>query len=248
MSKCIKIILPIVFLSVLQFACNQDSKPTDDTHVKTTSEAKLGLKEIDSSKREQEDKVILFFGNSITAGYGVELSESFPAVLQRRMDSLDLSYEVRNSGISGETTTDGVNRLDFVLGMLKKDPDIFVLELGANDGLRGLDLSQTRENLRQIIRSISERYPEVRIVLCGMEVPPNLGEAYTNEFRNIFSDLAEQPKVHLVPFLLDGVAGNPELNLPDGIHPTPEGHKIVAENVWEVLQSLISDEEEQNRV
>lgn len=240
MSKCIRLIIPIVWMSFLTVACQPEGNTNESIPVETTTQAKIGLEEIDSSNQEQEDKVILFFGNSLTAGYGVELSESFPAVIQRRMDSLGYTYEVRNSGISGETTTDGLNRLDFVLGMLKQSPDIFVLELGANDGLRGLDLSETKENLRNIMRNIREQYPDVQIILCGMEVPPNLGEEYITEFRNIFTELSSPNHVHLVPFLLDGVAGNPELNLPDGIHPTPEGHKIVAENVWEVLVRLLN--------
>ncbi|MEM6768597.1 MAG: arylesterase [Bacteroidota bacterium] len=186
-----------------------------------------------------EENVILFFGNSLTAGYGLELSEAFPALIQERLDGMGLSYDVRNSGVSGETTAGGKNRLEFVLGTLNQPLDIFVLELGANDGLRGIDLKETRKNLQEIINKVRSAYPEVKVILCGMEVPPNMGEDYIQEFRAIYPDLATLNQVELVPFLLDGVAGNPELNLPDGIHPTPEGHQIVADNVWEVMQSMI---------
>lgn len=197
---------------------------------------------ITESKIEKEQnlstgkKVILFFGDSLTAGYGLELEEAFPALIQKRLDSLNLPYTTINSGISGETTTGGLNRLDWVI---TQKIDVFVLELGANDGLRGIPLNETRSNLQSIIASIKKKNPETKIILAGMQIPPNMGPRYTQEFRQLFLDLAEENNLPLIPFLLENVAGNPDLNLEDGIHPTAEGHKIVMENVWKVLNKVI---------
>lgn len=185
---------------------------------------------------EGETKVILFFGDSLTAGYGLEPEEAFPALIQAQIDSLELDYTVVNAGLSGETTSGGRNRLSWVLN---QKTDVFVLELGANDGLRGIPLAETRNNLETIVNAVRERNPETEIVLAGMQIPPNMGKEYTTEFRGIFPELAKEQDIHLIPFLLDGVAGNPDLNQQDGIHPTIEGHKIVAANVWEVLEDVI---------
>ena len=183
-----------------------------------------------------QKKVILFFGNSITAGYQLDMNQAFPAIIQQKIDSLGLSYQVINAGLSGETTASGKNRIDWVLRTV---PDIFILELGANDGLRGLPLKETPKNLQVIIDKVKLINPEVKIVITGMEVPPNLGEAYTRQFRNIFPTLAKNNAAVLIPFLLVDVAGRPSLNLPDGIHPTPEGHLLIAELVWETLLPLL---------
>lgn len=179
---------------------------------------------------------ILFFGDSITAGYGLEEGRAFPAIIQQKIDSLGLPYEVVNSGLSGETSAGGLRRVDWVL---QQGVDIFVLELGGNDGLRGIDPSSTKENLQGIIDRVEARYPDATIILTGMESPPNMGEAYTSEFRSIYGELAESNDVIFLPFILEGVAGDPELNLPDGIHPTAEGHRILAENVWDVLRPVL---------
>lgn len=181
-------------------------------------------------------KTILFFGNSLTAGYGLDTKESFPSLIQDRLDSLALKYTVINAGLSGETTSGGKNRLDWVL---KQKVDIFVLELGANDGLRGIPLTETRNNLQTIIDEVRAKNSTTKIVLAGMQIPPNMGQEYTREFRTIFPDLAKENDLQLIPFLLNGVAGNPELNLPDGIHPTAEGQKIVRDNVWVILKELL---------
>jgi acyl-CoA thioesterase-1 len=157
-------------------------------------------------------------------------------MIQNRIDSLGYDYEVVNAGLSGETTASGKNRIDWVL---KQKVDIFVLELGANDGLRGIPLSETRKNLQDIIDIVKSKNPETEIILAGMQIPPNMGQDYTSEFRNIFPDLAKKNNLKLIPFLLDGVAGNPELNQSDGIHPTAEGYKIVTENVWNVLEEVL---------
>lgn len=189
---------------------------------------------LQSSKTK--DKVILCFGNSLTAGMGLNIDEAFPAVLQNKIDSLSLPYQVINAGLSGETTASGKNRVSWVLN---QKVDIFVLELGANDGLRGIPLNETRTNLQAIIDIVREKNPDVKIILAGMQMPPNLGEDYTTEFRNIFPDLAAKNDINLIPFILENVAGNPELNQQDGIHPTIEGQKILAENTWVVLKDLL---------
>ncbi|MDT0690267.1 arylesterase [Salegentibacter sp. F188] len=185
-----------------------------------------------------ETKTILFFGNSLTAGMGLDPEEAFPALIQQKIDSLGLDYEVVNAGLSGETTSGGRNRIDWVLN---QNVDVFVLELGANDGLRGVPLEETRRNLQAIMDKVWEENPDTEIILTGMQIPPNLGQEYGAEFRNIFPELAEENDVKLIPFLLEDVAGNPELNQQDGIHPTAEGQKILAQNVWEVLETVITE-------
>ena len=178
-------------------------------------------------------KTILFFGNSITAGYGVDPSEAFPALIQNKVDSLKLSYKVINAGVSGETSAGGNGRVNWIL---KQPVDIFVLELGGNDGLRGIPLAETKKNLQTIIDKVKEKYPGAKLVLAGMQIPPNMGAQYSTAFKNIYPNLAEKNKIALIPFLLKGVGGEVKLNQPDRIHPTPEGHKILAENVWSVLK------------
>jgi acyl-CoA thioesterase-1 len=180
----------------------------------------------------------VFFGNSLTAGYGLDTEEAFPALIQNRIDSLQLNYTVVNSGLSGETTTSGKNRLDWVLN---QKIDVFVLELGANDGLRGIPLGETRKNLQEIIDAVKTKNPETKIILAGMQIPPNMGKDYTTEFRSMYPDLAEKNQTLLIPFLLENVAGNPALNQADGIHPTTKGHKIVSDNVWEILQPVVTE-------
>ncbi len=187
---------------------------------------------------ETEDDIILFFGNSLTAAYGLDTEEGFPNLIQLKLDSLGMEYTVINSGLSGETTAGGRNRLDWVLN---QEVDIFVLELGANDGLRGIPLEETRNNLQAMIDMVRKKNPETEIVLAGMQIPPNMGMEYTTEFKNIYPELATKNDVALIPFLLEGVAGVPELNLEDGIHPTVEGQKIVANTVWNALQPLLLD-------
>ncbi|WP_423148430.1 arylesterase [Rubrolithibacter danxiaensis] len=184
-----------------------------------------------------EIKNILFFGNSLTAGYGLDdPSEAFPAVIQQKIDSLNLPYKAINAGLSGETTAGGKNRIDW---LLKQKVDVFVLELGANDGLRGIPVTETANNLQSIVDKVKAKYPEAQLVMLGMEVPPNMGGTYASQFRVIFRKIAEKNNMAFVPFLLEGVAGNVDLNLRDGIHPTGKGYKIVANNVWEVLQPLL---------
>lgn len=183
-----------------------------------------------------QEKVIVFFGDSLTAGYGLSTEEAFPALIQQMLDSLNLNYSVINAGLSGETTASGKNRLGWVLN---QEADVFVLELGANDGLRGIPLSETRQNLQDIVDAVKEQNPDTRIILAGMQIPPNMGQEYTEEFKKIFPEITQKNEAVLIPFLLDGVAGISSLNLEDGIHPTAEGHKIVAGNVWKVLAPVL---------
>jgi acyl-CoA thioesterase-1 len=185
---------------------------------------------------EAERKYILFFGNSLTAGYGLDESESFPSLIQMRIDSIGLPYQVINAGLSGETSAGGLGRIDWVL---RQQIDVFVLELGPNDALRGLDLDATEQNLRGILDKVLAKHPDIPIVIAGMEAPPNMGEEYTTQFREIYRKLAEDYNAALIPFLLEGVGGEPELNLPDRMHPNAEGQKIVRDNVWKVLQESL---------
>lgn len=221
-------VLPI-FLITINLLIGCQSQPE-----KNSQQAK---EEAPSETAAKENaKTILFFGNSLTAGYGLDISEAFPALIQEKIDSLGLPYTVINAGLSGETTASGSSRVEWVL----RDPvDIFVLELGGNDGLRGISTEETRKNLIEIIEKVRGTNSDVQIIMAGMQIPPNMGEEYTSRFKVIFPELAEEQNTGLIPFLLKNVGGIPDLNLPDGIHPTAEGHKIVAENIWEVLEPLL---------
>ena len=188
---------------------------------------------MDKADTTSQLKTILFFGNSLTAGYGIELSEAFPSLIQNKIDSLHLNYKVINAGVSGETTAGGKARINWIL---RQPVDIFILELGANDGLRGIPLAETRQNLQAIIDTVRLKSPEAKLLLAGMQIPPSMGQQYATSFRKIYPELAEKNNIDLIPFLLQGVGGDPKLNQPDGIHPTAEGAKIVAGNVWQVLQ------------
>ena len=181
-------------------------------------------------------KVILFFGDSLTAGYGLSPGEAFPALVEKKCNQNGTPCKVINAGLSGETSAGGLSRIDWVL---RQPIDVFVLELGANDGLRGLPLDQTIKNLQAIIDKVKKKYPDAKIVVAGMMVPPNLGPEYTTNFRKIFPALARKNDAALIPFLLQDVAGHEKLNLGDGIHPNQEGHRIVANNVYQVLSRLL---------
>jgi acyl-CoA thioesterase I len=183
-----------------------------------------------------QPKTILFYGDSLTAGYGLSTEDAFPALIGQKLNQRGKAVKVINAGLSGETSAGGLSRIDWVL---RQPVDIFVLELGANDGLRGLPVDQTEKNLQAIIDKVKAKYPQTRIVIAGMLVPPNMGPEYTTQFKKIFPALAKRNNATLIPFLLDEVAGNEKLNLPDGIHPNQEGHKIVANNVLKVLEPLL---------
>jgi acyl-CoA thioesterase-1 len=180
---------------------------------------------------------ILFLGDSLTAGLGVEQSQAFPALIEQKIQENHLPYAVVNAGVSGDTTAGGLSRLDWIL---QRPIDVLVLELGANDGLRGLPIAAMRNNLQAIVDRVKAKNPEVKIVIAGMQIPPNYGADYAANFRAAFAELAAKNHAALIPFLLEGVGGHLDLNQADHIHPTPAGHKIVAENVWRVLEPLLT--------
>ena len=190
-----------------------------------------------SAYAEEADssRVILFFGDSLTAGYGLDREQAFPALVQARIDSLGWNFEVFNAGLGGETSAGGLRRIDW---LLRRPIDVFVLELGANDGLRGIDPKDTHANLQRIVERVKAKNTKVAVVIAGMQMPPNLGAEYTKAFAAIFPALAEKA---LIPFLLEGVGDQPALNLPDGNHPNVEGHQIVAETVWATLGPVLEE-------
>jgi acyl-CoA thioesterase-1 len=192
-----------------------------------------------SMAQNADTKTILFFGDSITAGLGVDKSQAFPALIQQKIDSLGLNYEAINAGLSGETSAGGLRRIDWVL---QRKVDIMVLELGGNDGLRGIDLSDTKKNLQQIIDKVEAKYPGVQIILAGMQVPPNLGQDYTREFESMYPELAEKNDLPLIPMVMNKVGGNDELMQGDGIHPTPKGHQVIAETIWQQVKPLLKSQ------
>jgi len=182
---------------------------------------------------------VLVLGNSIAAGAGVSPQAAFPALLQQKVDSLDWDVTVQNAGVSGETTAGGRQRIGW---LLQDSVDVLVLELGGNDGLRGIDPSVTRNNLRGIIDTTLATYPEARVLLAGMQIPPNLGPEYTRQFRQVYPEVAKAyERVTLIPFILQDVAGVDSLMQDDGIHPTAAGHRYVARNVWSKLKPILQE-------
>jgi acyl-CoA thioesterase-1 len=190
----------------------------------------------ESSAGSAERKSVIILGDSLAAGFGLDLTEAYPALLQKKVDEAGLKFSVVNAGVSGDTSAGGLRRIDW---LLKRRVDVLVLELGGNDGLRGIPATATKTNLQAIIDRTKQKYPQAQIVVAGMQMPPNMGADYTAAFAKVFPDLAKANNAVLIPFLLEGVGGKPELNLPDMIHPTAEGHKIVAENVWKVLRPVL---------
>ena len=224
--KWMKWMVWVLFLMV-QTACGNDNAATANKK----SDAKT-----ENTTATTKTKTILFFGNSLTAGYGLDPSQAFPALIQHKIDSLNLPYKVVNAGVSGETSSGGNSRIDWIL---KQPVDVFVLELGANDGLRGVPVAETKKNLQSIIDKVKAKYPDAKLVLAGMQVPPNMGQQYATAFQQIYPELAQANNMALIPFLLEGVGGEAKLNLEDGIHPTAEGHQIVASNVWLVMRGVL---------
>ena len=221
-----------LLLILMVWGCGSSETKTDAKL--ETSSAATGQKT--SLPPASTKHTVLFFGNSLAAGYGVEPSQAFPALIGEKIDSAGLNYTVVNAGLSGETTAGGKSRIGWVL---RQPVAVFVLELGGNDGLRGLPLSATRQNLQAILDTVRRKSPQATIVLAGMQIPPNLGTDYTREFRELFKELADKNKAILIPFLLESVGGVPKLNQADGIHPNPAGHKIVAETVWGVIRPVL---------
>lgn len=183
-----------------------------------------------------EQPLIVFFGDSLTAGYGVEAEQAYPALIQEMLDEADFPHQVVNAGLSGETSAAGLRRVDWIL---RRPADVFVLALGGNDGLRGIPTEETQRNLDGIFQKVARNDSGTSLILAGMETPPNMGVVFTTAFRQIFPPVAEKWDATLIPFLLEGVGGEPEFNLPDGIHPNPEGHRIIAEKVWTYLEPVL---------
>ena len=190
----------------------------------------------------QETKRVVILGDSLTAGFGVDPDEAYPALLQQKVESAKLPFTIINAGLSGDTTAGGLRRVDWVL---RQPVDVLVIELGGNDGLRGIPISETRTNLQGIIDRAKKKYPNVKIVIAGMKMPANMGD-YAVDFEKTFPEIAKKNGATLIPFLLERVGGVPNLNLPDRIHPTPEGHKIVAETAWKTLTSVLTERANQN--
>jgi len=189
------------------------------------------------SNAKTDTKTIIFFGNSLSAAYGLDPAQGFVGLIEKRIDSLNLNYKVVNAGNSGETTSGGKERIGWILENYQ--PDIFVLELGGNDALRGLPVAEAEANLQAIIDAVENKLPSAKILLAGMLAPPNMGNKYTSKFAAMYPSLAKKNNAALIPFLLDKVGGQPELNLPDGIHPNVEGHLIVTETIWKELERLL---------
>jgi len=218
-----------LFLLIL-ISCNNESSDSNQSTTKTK------VVESQAEKSKKDKKVILFYGNSLTAGYRLDESESFPSIIEDKIDSLGLDYTVVNAGLSGETTSGGLKRIEWVM---KQQVDIFILELGANDMLRGLPIDQTKENLAAILSIVQKKNPEIKIGLCEMMAAPNMGEKYVKDFKKIYQDLSAPENIEFIPFFLNGVAGNEDLLLEDGKHPNAKGQIIVAKNVWNTLKKML---------
>jgi len=193
---------------------------------------------IASSLAVGEGKRILFLGDSLTAGYGIEVDQAYPALIQKKIREAGLAWEVIPSGLSGETSAGGLRRVDWVM---RRRVDALFLALGANDGLRGIEVGDTARNLQGIINKARNKNPDIQIIVAGMKVPPNLGRDYTVKFEKLYSDIAARNDAALVPFLLESVGGVKSLNLGDGIHPNPKGHAIIADTVWNILQGVLRE-------
>lgn len=218
-----------LLLALLAAGCNSDTAKTQSAPTPPAA--------AEAPAAKKGEAAILFFGDSITAGLGVDPDEAYPALIENKIDSLHLPYTVVNAGLSGETSAGGRSRINWVLS--RQPVAVFVLELGGNDGLRGLPLTDTRQNLQAIIDTVRQQDPHAKIVLAGMQIPPNMGPAYATEFKTLYGELAAKNHLTLIPFLLADVGGIAKLNQRDGIHPTPVGHKIVARTVWHTLQPLL---------
>ncbi|MEJ2319414.1 MAG: arylesterase [Gemmatimonadales bacterium] len=225
-----------VLLVSLVAACSGGDAPREPAATPATSGAAAAGALVSDSARA-EAPVLMFLGTSLTAGYGVDPSAAYPAVIQRMLDSAGYLYRVVNAGVSGETSAGALRRTEWLLQ--QETPVIFILETGANDGLRGLDPDSLLANMLAILERASRLSPPPRLVLAGMEAPPNLGPTYTDRFRAAYRTAASRAGAELIPFLLAGVAGVDSLNLPDGIHPTAGGHAVVARTVWGVLEELL---------
>jgi acyl-CoA thioesterase-1 len=226
-----KIILPAVnilsiFTSFFLYSCGNNDTPIDKVNTKN------------ESKKERFFK-ILILGDSLTEGYGVNENESYPFLLQKKLNEnltpkTGIPYKVINGGISGSTTSGGVSRINW---LLKSNPDFLIVALGGNDGLRGVPVDKIRENLIEILSAAKQH--KIPVMLAGMKIPPNYGPAYSKSFSKLYETISNEFKIPLIPFLLQGVGGNPKMNLPDRIHPNPEGHKLICQTVYQSLQNIL---------
>jgi acyl-CoA thioesterase-1 len=224
---------------VAALACSKGSGSADSVNAQASGlGATTRAVTHDSSPVVTRDarRTILFVGTSLTAGYGLDADSAYPQLIQRMIDSASLAYTVVNAGVSGETSSAMLRRLDW---LLRQPFDVIVLETGANDGLRGISVDAMRANVQRAIERIKDARPAARIVLVQMEALPNMGRAYTQQFRGAFPKLAKDNEIVMLPFLLDGVAGRTELNQADGIHPNYAGERIVARNVWKGLRPIL---------
>jgi len=231
-------LLMLVLLSLI--GCGGQSDATLERRDPAPADAEVAVNPRSSPSEgpgaSRELPVVLFLGDSLSAGYGLPEADAFPALVQQKITRAGLDFQVVNAGVSGDTSAGGLRRVDW---LLRRPIAVLVLELGGNDGLRGVDLEDTQRNLQAIIDRFRGKNPELRIVIAGMMIPPNLGPRYSRQFTSLYSELAETNRATLIPFLLEGVGGVPDLNLSDGIHPTAEGHKIVAEVVWKHLEPVL---------
>jgi acyl-CoA thioesterase-1 len=221
----------VLLLALL--ACAKDTARDGRVNAQASG---LGATASASGAPHDTRRTVLFVGTSLTAGYGLDADSAYPQQIQRMIDSASLAYTVVNAGVSGETSAAMLQRLDW---LLRQPFDVIVIETGANDGLRGISVDAMRDNIQRAIGRIREARPDARIVLVQMEALPNMGKAYTQQFRGAFPKVAKDNHVVLLPFLLDGVAGRSELNQADGIHPNYEGERIVARNVWKGLRPML---------
>jgi acyl-CoA thioesterase-1 len=227
-------LLPVLAL-LAGIGCSRGDKPEarDESRTAVTTASGRGGQEAPAAEPASLPRIV-FLGDSLTAGLGLAREDAVPAVIQRRLTREGYAYEVVNAGNSGDTSDGGLSRLDWSLA---GSVAVLVVELGANDGLRGLPPQRTRQNLETIVRTAKQR--GIKVLLTGMEAPPNYGAAYTDQFRQTFKSVAAGENVAFMPFFLDGVAGIARLNQSDGIHPTPEGARIIADNLWPYLQPLL---------
>lgn len=227
----------------LVVACGGDSPAPGASPVAGNEAARgatdLGAEEsgeTEMPKSDADGPLVVFLGDSLTAGYGLDENQAYPALVEAELEARGRTIRVVNAGVSGDTTAGGLRRLDW---LLRQQPDLLVVALGGNDGLRGVDLETSEANLREIVRRAQSK--GIEVLLAGMLIPPNYGEDYTRQFAEIYPRLQEELEVARIPFLLDGVAARPELNLPDGIHPNAEGQQLVSRTVLEHLLPLLDD-------
>lgn len=216
----------IIIMAVL-ISCGKQEEKKNEKNIQTEKPAE-----------QQRIKRLIFFGDSLTAGYGLLPEENYVHLISEKLKQDGFNLEVVNAGVSGDTTATGLSRLDWVI---KKGVDYFVLELGANDSMKGISISEIRSNLKKIIAKVREKNPEVKILLVPMKVFPNYGPKYGKQFEKLYKEISEEETVPLSPFLLEKVAGIRKLNLPDGIHPTAEGHKLLFSTMYEPVKNLLKD-------